>query len=136
MTVKITRLGAKFGSSPSVSIEYLDENNKYQYRRFDVAFSYFSNKDALYQTFVTDYEMYFNKDSIDQNKLKKFIQNIIEKSPKLDLGKAKKEDIDRFKDQMNKEFEMNVIKPGDPGYQDDVRVDFDVNPNDVNEDWD
>lgn len=136
MSIQITRLGAKFGSSPSVSIEYLDEGNKYQYRRFDVAFSYFSNADALYQTFITDYEMYFNKNTIDLNKFKKFIQNIIAKSPKLDLVTAKKEDIDRFKDQMNKEFEMNAIKPGDPGFQADVRVDFDVAPGEVNEDWD
>ena len=135
MSFKISRLAATYGKSPFICIEYYDKNGKPQYRKFSVVFSYFTNRDALYQTLITDYPDYFNEKTIEPQKLKKFVDNIISNSPKLDLANADKDEIDKFKEQMNREFEMNVIKPGDPGYQYDMKVDFDTG-GEQNMDWD
>jgi hypothetical protein len=42
--------------------------------------------------------------------------------------------VTKYKEQMNREFEANAIKPGDPGFQRDVRVDFE--PPTEPSDWD
>ena len=133
--MKITRLAATFGKNPFICIEYADDNESMQYRKFAVSFSHFSNKDALYQTLITDYPQFFNKDTIELNKLQNFVNIIIDKCPELDLRTATKAQIDKFKEQMNREYEMNVIKPGDPGFEYDMRVEFD-NDGETNMDWD
>jgi hypothetical protein len=135
MSFTISRLAATYGKSPFICIEYYDENGKPQYRKFTVVFSYFTNREAFYQTLITDYPDYFNENTIAPEKLKKFVDYIISNSPKLDLTNANKEEIDMFKEQMNREFEMNVIKPGDPDFQYDLKVDFDYD-GEKNTDWD
>ena len=132
--MKITRLAATFGKNPFICIEY-DDGNKLQYLKFSVVFSHFSNVEALYQTLVTDYPDYFNENTIELTKLHNFVEKIIMACPELDLRTATKAQVDKFKEQMNREFEMNVIKPGDPGFEYDMRVDLDNN-GEVKEDWD
>lgn len=131
--VEIKRVAATF-REPSISIEFRDENGKLNYRRFPVAFSYFTNPEAFYKTLITDYPDYFNEQSIKPEKLRNFVDTIIQKSPKLDLAYSTKEEIDRFKQQMNREFEMNVIKRDDPNYVYDVQEDFEQGEG--NFDWD
>ena len=133
--MKITRLAATFGKSPFICIEYSDDNGKMQYRKFSVVFAGFSNKEALYQTLVTDYPDFFNENTIELGKLHNFVDKIITACPELDLRTASKDQVNQFKEQMNREFEMNVIKPGDEGFQYDMRVDF-GDDGDKNMDWD
>lgn len=130
---KISRIAAQYDPS-AICIEFADSKGKMKYLRFNVAFAYFTVPDALVLTLTTDYEEYFNEKCIPRDKLNKFIHTVIEKAPKKDLANSNKEEIDKFKEQMNREFEMNVIKPGDPGYKFDVQEDF--SPGEDAFDWD
>ena len=83
---------------------------------------------------VTDYPDFFNEYSISPNKLKNFVSMIIKKAPSIDLTNLPREQIDKYKQQMNREFEMNAIKPGDPNFKYDMRVEFPEADEDC--DWD
>ncbi|CAD7946490.1 unnamed protein product [Amoebophrya sp. A25] len=52
-----------------------------------------------------------------------------------DLNKLSKEEVQKHKFAMDKHFEANRIKPGDPGYIYDVRKDFRESPH-LDNDWD
>lgn len=126
MAVKITRLACSF-DPPSIAIEYSDKSKQLKHRQFGVVFGNFSLPDALYNTLVTDYPDFFNSNTISLNKLKKFVQIIIKKAPTVDLSNLAQNDEKeyiKYKQQMNREFEMNAIKPGDPQYQYDLRADI------------
>lgn len=128
MAVKITRLACNF-NPPSISIEYSDGSKQLQYRQFPVVFGNFSLPDALFDTLVKDYPDFFNKDTISLNKLKKFVQIIIKKAPVVDLSNVaqnNEQEYIKYKQQMNREFEMNAIKPGDPEYQYDMRAEIEA----------
>lgn len=124
MTIKILRLACTFSPESSISIEYTDNSDLKQYRRFPVFFGSFSSPEALYQTLIDDYPDYFNKDSILPNKLKNFVSIIIKKAPTVDLTNVSKDQLVKYKNQMEREFEMNAIKPGDPNFVYDMRVDL------------
>ena len=121
--VKLTRLACTFNPA-SVSVEYTDDGKTKKYKQFPVVFGSFSEPAALYQTLVTDYPDFFNADTINLNKLKNFVSTIIKRAPSIDLTNLSRDQIDRYKEQMNREFEMNAIKPGDPNFQYDMRVEF------------
>lgn len=123
MCESITRLACKF-KPPSISIEYLDASNTKKYQQFEVMFAKFSEPHALFKTLTTDYASYFNENTIPLRKLMHFIRDIIKRAPSIDLTEQPRETIEKFKVQMNKEFELNQIKPGDPGYQYDLQEDF------------
>ena len=128
MALKITRLACNF-NPPSISIEYSDGSKQLQYRQFPVVFGNFSLPDALFDTLVKDYPDFFNKDTISLNKLKKFVQIIIKKAPVVDLSNVdqnNEQEYIKYKQQMNREFEMNAIKPGDPEYQYDMRAEIEA----------
>ena len=135
MSVKITRLACSF-QPPSISIEYNDGSKEPKFRQFPVVFGSFSLPEALYQTLTTDYPDFFNSKSISQNKLRKFLQIIIKKAPTVDLSAIAQNDekeYAKYKQQMEREFEMNAVKAGDPGYQYDLRADIEA---DEPCDWD
>ena len=122
--VKIIRLACTFNPA-SISAEYTDDRGKTKkYKQFPVVFGSFSEPMALYETLVSDYPEYFGDKAIPTNKLKNFVTMIIKKAPAIDLTTLPKEQIDRYKQQMNREFERNAIKPGDAGFEYDMRVDF------------
>ena len=122
--IKLTRLACTFNPA-SVSAEYTQDGGKTkQYKQFPVVFGPFSEPAALYETLVTDYPEYFGKSAISANKLKNFVSMINKKAPSIDLTNLSREQVDKYKQQMNREFEMNAIKPGDPNFQYDMRVDF------------
>ena len=131
--VKLTRLACTFNPA-SVSVEYTEDGKTKQYKQFQVVFGSFSEPAALYQTLVTDYPDFFNEYSINPNKLKNFVSMIIKKAPSIDLTNLPREQIDKYKQQMNREFEMNAIKPGDPNFKYDMRVEFPEADEDC--DWD
>ena len=129
MALKITRLACNF-NPPSISIEYSDGSKQLQYRQFPVVFGNFSLGDALFSTLTTDYPDFFNSKTISLNKLKKFVQTIIKKAPTVDLSnvaQTNEKEYIKYKEQMNREFEMNAIKPGDPQYQYDLRAEIEAN---------
>ena len=121
--IKITRLACTFNPA-SISVEYTENGRTKKYQQFPVVFGSFSEPAALYQTLIADYPKFFNENAIPTNKLKNFVTMIIKKAPSLDLTSLPREQIERYKKQMNREFEMNAIKPGDPNFQYDMRVDF------------
>lgn len=133
MSIKILRLACTF-KPVSVSIEYTENGGEKKYRQFPVVFSSFTQPNALYETLISEYPTYFNEQSILPNKLKNFTKMIIEKSPSVDLRNVSKEELDKYKSVMNREFEMNAIKPGDPDFVYDMQVDL----GEANEecDWD
>ena len=121
--IEITQLGCNFNPA-SVSIEYVENGKSKKYRQFPVVFGNFSEPDALYETLVSDDPEFFHEKSIKLDKLRKFVELIIKKAPAIDLTNLSREQIDKYKQQMNREFEMNAIKPGDPDFQYDMRVDY------------
>lgn len=125
---KITRLACNFNPA-SISIEYSNGTKRLQYRQFPVVFGSFSDSEVLFNTLLSDYGDFFNQNTISLNKLKKFVQIIIKKAPTIDLSKVAQSDQTvylKYKTQMNREFESNVIKPGDPNYQYDMRVEIEA----------
>lgn len=120
--ITLTRLACSFNPA-SISVEYTSGSKK-EYKQFPVVFGNFSEPGALFDTLVCEYPTYFGESSIHPNKLRNFIATIIQKAPKLDLTNVSKDVLDRYKQQMNREFERNAIKPDDPKFQYDMRVDF------------
>jgi hypothetical protein len=120
--MKLLRLGCKF-KPPSIWVEYTQGTSKKEYHEFPIAFGKFSDPRALYLTLTTDNPTFFNEKAISPNKLKHFIHQIIEKAPDVDLRDLNKADLVKYKEQMNREFELNAIKPGDPNFQYDLRCD-------------
>ena len=118
MCSEIKSLACSF-EPPSISIEYLDSRKNTLYRKFNVAFAYFSNAVALRDTLIKDYSEFFNEKT---------------KAPKIDLKGKDISLIEQYKAQMQREFEMNVIKPGDPEFVYDLKVDFE--PGSSENDWD
>lgn len=51
----------------------------------------------------------------------------------MDLNKLEKEEIDKYKENMEKLFEKNVVKPGDSDYKYDNRKEF--MPTKVDPEW-
>jgi len=133
MCSEIKSLACSF-EPPSISIEYLDSRKNTLYRKFNVAFAYFSNAIALRDTLIKDYSEFFNEKTINSEKLLKFTEYIISKAPKIDLKGKDISLIEQYKAQMQREFEMNVIKPGDPEFVYDLKVDFE--PGSSDNDWD
>jgi hypothetical protein len=122
--MKISRLGCKF-RPPAIWIEYTKDSAKKQYHQFPIAFGRFSDPRALFVTLTTDFATWFNETSIQPNKLKHFIHNMLERAPDVDLRDLTREELVNYKEQMNREFELNAIKPGDPGFQYDLRDEVD-----------
>jgi hypothetical protein len=120
--VKIVRLAGSF-QPPSISIEYIESGSKLKYRKFPVAFGNFSDPVALFETLTNDYPEYFNAASISPKKLKTFIDIIINQCPPIDLTTVTQEERDAFKRQMEQEFALHAVKPGDPDFKYDLQED-------------
>lgn len=123
MGFKITRLSAKYAPA-SVSVECTSEDGTKTYRKFPLAFGYFSNPEVLSDTLWEDYPEYFNEETIDRDRLLDAVKEIIAKAPKIDIDLTSKDEIERFKKQMDHEFDKNAILPGDPNFVYDVEEDF------------
>ena len=131
--IKILRIGAKFNPS-SISIEYNDGSSYLKYRSFDIALANFSIADGIVQTMEKKFSNYFNPQTIPHEKLLKFVKSVIAQAPNINLAAADLETREKYKEQMNVEFEKNQIKPGDPDYQYDIVEDFGEPEEDC--DWD
>ena len=108
MISKITRLAASY-QPPSISIEYLDSDNKLNYKQFDIAFGKFSSKKGILFTLENKFNDYFNDNYISKDKLIKFINEIVEKAPPIDLRTLPKNLLDKYKAQMDMEFKMSQL---------------------------
>jgi hypothetical protein len=126
-------LGCTFRPS-SIAIEFTQSSPQKQYQTLEIPFAKFTDPATLSERLITDHSAFFNTASIHPNKLKHFVFNIIQRAPEIDLRLVPKDELTRYKEQMNREFEANAIKPTDPRFQRDVRVDF--GPATEPSDWD
>jgi hypothetical protein len=123
LMVRILRLACTFSPS-SIAIEYTDGTDAKQFKKFPVTFARFTDPRTLYDTLVSQHNEFFNSASISPGKLKHFLSEVIKRAPEVDLMNVPKEQLDKYKEQMKREFDANAIKPGDPGFVRDLRVDF------------
>jgi hypothetical protein len=126
-------LGCTFHPS-SIAIEFTRDSQQKQYETFEIPFANFTDPATLYERLITEHASFFNSTSIPLNKLKHFVFDIIQRAPPMDLTQVSRDELTKYKEQMNREYEANAIKPTDPGFQRDVRVDFE--PPTEPSDWD
>jgi hypothetical protein len=116
------RLGCSF-DPPSISVE-CEVEGVVRHLQFPVVFGSFSDPNALFDRLAGDYPEYFGSAAISPLKLRRFVQQIVQAAPAIDLDHVSKENLVQFKRQMDVEFERNAIKPDDPEFQYDMQVDF------------
>lgn len=126
---------------PTLILEYIDLKTEKKRRR-KIKLEKFINEKTVIQNDSLSKQLassikqqhlsYFAQ--ISQNKLEKLIQLLIKNYiSNIDLNKLSDKELEKIKSQMDKDFNKKRLKPGDEGYQYDIRVDF--NPTEKSE-WD
>eukprot|EP00163_Fabomonas_tropica_P011815 TRINITY_DN2272_c0_g1_i16.p1 TRINITY_DN2272_c0_g1~~TRINITY_DN2272_c0_g1_i16.p1 ORF type:complete len:152 (-),score=36.68 TRINITY_DN2272_c0_g1_i16:43-498(-) len=71
---------------------------------------------------IKRHEAYLGKGIVPRKQVQRLVAKLVER--KGDLQQVPEEELKRIKDEMEKDFEKNALKPGDEGYVHDVRKDF------------
>jgi hypothetical protein len=87
-----------------LAIEYTSGSTGKQYKQFQITFASFTDPRTLYETLITTHKDFFNPSSISPGKLKHFLSQMIKRAPSVDLREVSKEELTKYKEQMNREL--------------------------------